>query len=146
MQQPPPPVSNADSAASRCPLELLSLVCAHVYAAGLPSAESSLDPLYLPPARAPKAQPSSYPPTCWSEPVARRTLASASLVNHAWCAAARPWLWKRIEVRLPRGWLALVDEIAGGIDGIDEEIEAVETARVVDASIDEAARRHGERR
>jgi len=59
-----------------------------------------------------------------------------TLVNHAWSEAARPWLWRKIEVRLPRGWLSLVEEISGG-----EDAEAAEedTARTVEESITEAA-------
>jgi hypothetical protein len=57
-------------------------------------------------------------------------------VNRAWSEAARPWLWRKIEVRLPRGWLSLVEEISGG-----EDAEAAEedTARAVEESITEAA-------
>jgi hypothetical protein len=43
--------------------------------------------------------------------MSRRTLAQLCLVNHAWYEAAKPWLWYKVEVRLPRSWLALVDEI-----------------------------------
>ncbi|KAI0254959.1 hypothetical protein BJV78DRAFT_1180230 [Lactifluus subvellereus] len=118
------------------PQELLSLICAYVYAASIPSRVSSLDPLYLLEAGAPTDLPSSYPPDSWSEPVARRTLANLTLVNHAWSEAARPWLWRKVEVRLPRGWLALVEEIAGGED---DEVAEENTARAVDKSITEAA-------
>jgi hypothetical protein len=57
-------------------------------------------------------------------------------VNRAWSEAARPWLWRKIEIRLPRGWLSLVEEISGG-----EDAEAAEedTARAVEESITEAA-------
>jgi hypothetical protein len=118
------------------PPELLSLICAYVYVASIPSRVSSLDPLCLQEAGIPTGLPSSYPPSSWSEPVARKTLANLTLVNHAWSEAARPWLWRKIEVRLPRGWLSLVEEISGG-----EDAEAAEedTARAVEKSITEAA-------
>jgi len=58
------------------------------------------------------------------------------LVNHAWSEAAHPWLWRKIEVRLPRGWLSLVEEISGGEDN---EITEEDTARAVDQSITQAA-------
>lgn len=118
------------------PPELLSLICAYVYVASIPSRVSSLDPLCLIEAGIPTGLPSSYPPASWSEPVARRTLATLTLVNRAWSDAARPWLWRKIEVRLPRGWLSLLEEISGG-----EDAEAAEkdTARAVEESITEAA-------
>jgi hypothetical protein len=118
------------------PPELLSLICAYVYVASIPSRVSSLDPLCLLEAGIPTGLPSSYPPSSWSEPIARKTLANLTLVNRAWSEAARPWLWRKIEVRLPRGWLSLVEEISGG-----EDAEAAEedTARAVEESITEAA-------
>ncbi|KAI0264386.1 hypothetical protein BC834DRAFT_1027422 [Gloeopeniophorella convolvens] len=118
------------------PPELLALICAYVYASGIPSRVPSLDPLYLHEAGVPTALPTSYPPSSWSEPVSRRTLASLMLVNHAWSEAARPWLWRKIEVRLPHGWLSFVEEISGVEDGEVAEEEAV---RAVDESITEAA-------
>ena len=57
------------------------------------------------------------------------------MVNKAWYYAAKPWLWRRLEVRLPRSWLHLVDELAGGADG---EAEAEATALVVGKSLQEA--------
>ncbi len=118
------------------PPELLSLICAYVYISSIPSRISSLDPPYLLEGGVPTGLPSSYPPSCWSEPIARKTLVNLTLVNHAWSEAARPWLWRKIEVRLPRGWLSLVEEISGG-----EDAEAAEedTARTVEESITEAA-------
>ncbi|KAI9511838.1 hypothetical protein F5148DRAFT_1313418 [Russula earlei] len=118
------------------PPELLSLICAYVYVSSIPSRVSSLDPLCLVEGGAPTGLPSSCPPASWSEPVARKTLANLTYVNRAWSEAARPWLWRKVEVRLPRGWLSLVEEIAGG-----EDAEAAEedTARTVDESITEAA-------
>lgn len=57
------------------------------------------------------------------------------MVNKAWYDAAKPWLWRRLEVRLPRSWLCLVDELAGGTDG---QVEAEQTALVVEKSLQEA--------
>jgi hypothetical protein len=118
------------------PPELLSLICAHVYVASIPSRVSSLDPLCLQEAGIPTGLPSSYPPSSWSEPVARKTLASLTLVNRAWSEAARPWLWRKIEVRLPRGWLSLIEEISGGEDA---EVTEEDNVRAVEKSITEAA-------
>ena len=119
------------------PPELLSTICAHVFAAGQPSSIPSLDPLFLQEAGVPSSLPSSYPPANWPEPVARRALANLSLVSRAWSEAAKPWLWRKIEVRLPRSWLALVEEIAGDED---EEANVEQAALVVDRSISEAAK------
>ncbi|KAH9994792.1 hypothetical protein BJV77DRAFT_993119 [Russula vinacea] len=116
------------------PPELLSLICAYVYVASIPSRVSSLDPLCLLEAGMPTGLPSSYPPSSWSEPVARKTLANLTLVNRAWSEAARPWLWRKIEVRLPRGWLSLVEEISGGEDADAAEED---TARTVEEGREE---------
>jgi len=51
------------------PPELLSLICAYVYVASIPSRVSSLDPLCLMEAGIPTGLPSSYPPSSWSEPI-----------------------------------------------------------------------------
>ncbi|TFY79211.1 hypothetical protein EWM64_g4799 [Hericium alpestre] len=118
------------------PPELFATICGYVFASGAPAPVPSLDPLYIQEGGIPTAFPSSYPPANWPEPVARKTLASLSLVNRAWYDAAKPYLWRKIEVRLPRGWLALVEEIAGGED---EDLEVEQTALAVDLSIREAA-------
>ncbi|KAF8273269.1 hypothetical protein EI94DRAFT_1676809 [Lactarius quietus] len=118
------------------PPELISLICAHVYDCAIPSRVPSLDPLYLLEAGVPTGSPSSYPPPNWQEPIARKTLSSLMLVNHAWSEAARPWLWRKIEVRLPRGWLSLLEEISGGED---DEVAEEDTARAVEQSITQAA-------
>ncbi|KAH7906845.1 hypothetical protein BJ138DRAFT_1093588 [Hygrophoropsis aurantiaca] len=117
------------------PQELLLTICAHIYASGIPASASSLDPLALGDHGAPIALPSSMPPANWSEPVVRRTLANLCLVNRAWYEAAKPWLWQKIEVRLPRSWLALVDEIAGAEDDTDVDDK---TAQAVEQSIQAA--------
>ena len=141
----PNPVLKHPSSGSSCspvmphvddvPSELRILVCAHIYAAGLPPLYPSLDPTYVLPAGAPTSQPTSYPPSTWTEPVTRTTLASLSLVSKAWCSAARPWLWRKIEVRLPRSWLALADEVVGDLNVSDPE----DAARHIDSTVQEAA-------
>lgn len=74
------------------------------------------------------------PPSHWTEPAARKALASLCLVSRAWCDAARPWLWRRIEVRLPRSWLAVLDEITGGEEGEQSaENTALDVARSIHA-------------
>jgi hypothetical protein len=101
----------------RYPQELIIAICAFVYSSGLPAPAPSLDPLVLTNENGiPTALPSSSPPGSWSEPVARLTLANLCLVNHAWYAGAKPWLWRKIEVRLPRTWLSIADEVVGRAD------------------------------
>ena len=119
------------SAVLQYPPELLFTICAHVYAAGLPPFTSSLDPIALRDYGAPTGLPSSMPPGNCPEPVVRRTLANLCLVSHAWHDAAKPWLWQKIEVRLPRSWLALLEEITGG----EEESTEDNTALTVEQSI-----------
>ncbi|KAF8440548.1 hypothetical protein L210DRAFT_3401368 [Boletus edulis BED1] len=119
------------SAVLQYPPELLFSICAHVYAAGLPPFTHSLDPIALRDHGAPTALPSSMPPANCSEPVVRRTLAHLSLVNRAWYDAAKPWLWRKIEVRLPRSWLALLEEIAGGEDQSTEDNTALAVERSI---------------
>ncbi|KDR76317.1 hypothetical protein GALMADRAFT_96866 [Galerina marginata CBS 339.88] len=107
------------------PPELLYAICAHVYASCLLPEEPSLDPLLLTEydTRIPTSHPSSVPPGYWPEPVTRRALANLCLVNHAWYDAAKPWLWHKLEVRLPRTWLSLVEEIAWNYD--EETVDIV---------------------
>lgn len=85
----------------------------------------------------PTALPSSHPPPNWPEPIARRTLHSLSLVSRAWHSAAVPWLYRKIEVRLPRNWLAFVDEITGGDD--EEEGLQQHSFAIVDQTVKNAA-------
>ncbi|KAI0072528.1 hypothetical protein K474DRAFT_1667715 [Panus rudis PR-1116 ss-1] len=120
------------SAVQHFPPELLSLICEHVYAVGLPPDTPSLDPLITSKDGTPTGLPSSYPPAHWPDATARHTLHSLCLVNRAWYEAAKPFLWRKVEVRLPRDWLSLVDEIAG-----DEE-EEVDEATLVGETIQEA--------
>ena len=136
--------------AKEYPVELLFAISAYVYAACLPPWECSLDPLLQTDCQfAPKALPSSHPSAYWSEPDSRRTLASLCLVNRAWYAAARPWLYHKrecpdplftndrsrhiVEVRMPRSWLSLVEQIAW-----DYEEETVDM--VMDHTLQAAAR------
>ncbi|KAG6865717.1 hypothetical protein C0991_012363 [Blastosporella zonata] len=105
------------------PSELLDVICACVYSSCLQPAEPSLDPLIQKDYGAPTALPSSLPGGSWPEPVARQTLANLCLVNHAWYEAAKPWLWTKVEVRLPVTWLSLVEEIAWDYD--EETVDAV---------------------
>ncbi|CAL1716529.1 unnamed protein product [Somion occarium] len=121
------------SAVQHFPPELLSLICAHVYAAGLPPKVSSLDPLITSSDLVPTALPSSYPPSYWPDCTIRQTLHNLCLVNNAWDEAAKPWLWQKVEVRLPHDWLSLVEEIASG-----DEDEELDEALLVDQTIQEA--------
>ncbi|KAH9481440.1 hypothetical protein JR316_0005966 [Psilocybe cubensis] len=107
------------------PQEILYAICAQLYASCLLPDEPSLDPLIHVEGDlgVPTAHPSSVPPGYWPEPVVRRTLANLCLVNHAWYQAAKPWLWHKLEVRLPRTWLSLVEEIAWNYD--EETVDSV---------------------
>ncbi|EMD34139.1 hypothetical protein CERSUDRAFT_159603 [Gelatoporia subvermispora B] len=116
------------------PPELLSAICARIYDAALPPPVPSLDPLLNSDGSIPTSLPSSYPPAHWTDALARRTLANLCLVNRAWYEAAKPWLWRKVEVRLPRSWLTLVDQIVGDEEQLDDE----QAARIVDQSIQEA--------
>ena len=124
------------SLADQCPPELLSLICAHIYEAGLPSNHTSLDPLVSTEDVIPTGLPSSYPAAQWPEPTVRKTLASVALVNHAWYEAAKPWLWKNIEIRLPRSWIALVEELVGGDE--EEVLNPEHAADFVDQAFQDA--------
>ncbi|KAJ7727285.1 hypothetical protein DFH07DRAFT_757801 [Mycena maculata] len=100
------------NAVSRYPPELLLAICAYIHSSCIPSSLPSLDPLVPTDHGVPTSLPSSMPPASWPEPIARRTLAQLCLVSHAWYDAAKPWLWAKLEVRLPRTFLSMVEEIA----------------------------------
>ncbi|KAF7330511.1 hypothetical protein MVEN_02490600 [Mycena venus] len=109
---------------SRYPPELLLAICAYIHSSCIPSSIPSLDPLVTEDHHGiPTALPSSMPPASWPEPVARHTLAQLCLVNHAWYDAAKPWLWDKLEVRLPRTFLSMVEEIAWDYD--EETVDMV---------------------
>lgn len=116
---------------------MLDNICAAIFDAAEPPNVSSLDPLILsecltlPP---PTVLPSSYPPSHWPEPLARLTLINLSRVSKAFHKAAQPYVWRRVEIRLPRTWLALVEEITGGEEIVDEQ-----AAELVEQSLSEAA-------
>ncbi|THH30278.1 hypothetical protein EUX98_g3904 [Antrodiella citrinella] len=116
------------------PPELLSVICAYICAAGQLPPTPSLDPLVPAKDIIPTSFPSSYPPSNWTDATVRHTLANLSLVNHAWYEAAKPFLWRQVEVRLPRDWLSIVEEIAGGDDDVYDD----ETAMMVDQTLQRA--------
>ncbi|KAJ7593020.1 hypothetical protein C8J56DRAFT_930140 [Mycena floridula] len=115
------------------PPEILSRICAHVFSACLPPSSPSLDPLISGNHSAPTALPSSFPSANWPEQLSRRTLSILCLVDHAWYQAAKPWLWYKLEVRLPRSWLSLVEEIAWDYD--EETVDMVMENTVKQAAI-----------
>ncbi|CAE6463978.1 unnamed protein product [Rhizoctonia solani] len=118
------------------PAELYESVCAIIFELSLPPAYSSLDPLIQKEdSNTPVALPSAYPAAYWSEPVARRTLASLSLVNKSWRDAAKPYLWRRIEIRLPRSWLGVLEEVGGG----DAENNNSQDDEIVTRTVKQAA-------
>ena len=129
------PNSPARSGIDDFPQELLDAICAHIFDAGTPNFNPSLDPLIGGARSPPTAVPNSFPPASWTDHSVRKSLASLCMVNKAWYYAAKPQLWRRLEVRLPRSWLSLVDELAGGAD---REAEADNTALVVEKSLQEA--------
>lgn len=119
------------SAVAHYPPELLAVVCAFVFAKGQLPSQPSLDPLVDAKDLIPTNLPSSYPPAKWSEATVRHTLANLCLVNHAWYEAAKPFLWRQVEVRLPRDWLSIVEEVAGG----DDDVYDNEAATIVDQTL-----------
>jgi hypothetical protein len=123
---------------STIPPDIIASVCAHIYSFGLPAPYPSLDPLVISDSPLPAGLPSTYPPGNWPEPLSRRTLANLCLVNHAWCAAAKPWLWRRLHIRLPRSWLAIVDQLAWDANHDDGD-SAEQTAIALEQSIKAAA-------
>ncbi|KAI0822458.1 hypothetical protein BC628DRAFT_660854 [Trametes gibbosa] len=126
-------MASEPSVVDQFPPELLAVICAHVYASGLPSPTPSLDPLVCADqSGAPTDLPSSFPPAYWPESTVRRTLASLCQVNKSWYEAAKPWLWRKIEIRLPRSWLSVVEEIAGGDD---EDASEEQAALMVDQTL-----------
>lgn len=92
--RPQPTRMSSALASFEFPPEILYEICAQVYTAGLPPAESSLDPV-ISSEGIPTGHPSAVPPANWSEGDSRNTLASCCLINHAWYEAAKPWLWHR---------------------------------------------------
>lgn len=120
-------MASEPSVVTQFPPELLAFICAHVFTSGLPPPTPSLDPLVcVAQPSTPTALPSSFPPAYWPESVVRRTLANLCQVNRAWYEAAKPLLWRKLEIRLPRSWLAIVEEVAGGDDeDVSEEQAAL---------------------
>ncbi|RPD61088.1 hypothetical protein L226DRAFT_507836 [Lentinus tigrinus ALCF2SS1-7] len=129
-------MSSELSVVDQFPPELLSVICAYVYASGLSPPTCSLDPhLCSDHPGTPIGLPSSYPSAYWPEAVVRRTLASLCQVNQAWYEAAKPWLWRKVEIRLPRSWLSIVEEVAGGDD---EEANEEQAAFMVGQTLQKA--------
>ncbi|KAF8318495.1 hypothetical protein DL93DRAFT_2075960 [Clavulina sp. PMI_390] len=102
------------------PSDVLEAIAAAIYLSALPQHTSSLDPLYASALNgqyaAPTSLPTSFPLSSWPEPVARHTLAALCLVSRDFRNAARPWLWKRLEVNVPRNWLGILDSVCGDED------------------------------
>ena len=129
-------MSSEMSLVDQFPPELLSVICAYVYASGLSPPIPSLDPqLCSDHPGIPIGLPSSFPSAYWPEAVVRRTLASLCQVNKAWYEAAKPWLWRKVEIRLPRSWLSIVEEVAGGED---EEANEEQAALMVGQTLQKA--------
>lgn len=119
------------------PSEVLEAIAYAVYLAAEPQLPSSLDPVLAPsaPTPAPTSLPSSWPPPSWTEERSRTTLKNLCNVSRAFYAAAKPYVWRRAQIRLPRSWLSLVSEITGGEDLVDES-----AMDLVEQSLDVAAR------
>ncbi|KAG8998150.1 hypothetical protein FRB93_013832 [Tulasnella sp. JGI-2019a] len=116
------------------PHEVLQAICAVVSDASYHTDALSLDPIVDLDRVAPQALPSSYPAGNWSGPITRRTLNSLGLVSRSWYNAAKPFIWRHVEVRLPRTWLAFVDEVASAEEETEEE-----TNKFIDSSVQHAA-------
>jgi hypothetical protein len=119
-----------------CPPEIIFAICAYVYSAGLPAPAPSLDPLILSDHGIPTGLPSAVPPGNWSERAALQSLANLCLVNHTWYGAAKPWLWRKIEIRLPRCWLSILEGVAWDFD---DHTTIEQTALALEKSIKAAA-------
>lgn len=119
------------------PPEVLEAIAYAVYLAAEPQLPSSLDPVLTldHPTPAPTGLPSSWPPPSWSKEWSKATIKSLCTVSRAFFAAARPYVWRRAQIRLPRGWMSLVSEITGGEDVVDES-----AMDLVEHSLDVAAR------
>lgn len=119
------------------PSEVLEAIAYAVYLAAEPQLPSSLDPVFAPgtPTPLPTGLPSSWPPPSWTEERSRTTLKNLCTVSRAFYAAAKPYVWRRAQIRLPRSWLSLVSEITGGEDLVDES-----AMDLVEQSLDVAAR------
>jgi len=115
-------------------MNYLGLCCAHIFDAGIPSFAPSLDPLLSGASHPPTAVLNLFSPTSWTDHSVRKTLASLCMANKLWYDAAKPWLWRRLEVRLPQSWPCPVDGLAGGADG---KVEPMETALVIEKSLQE---------
>lgn len=114
------------------PAELLSSIASHVYAAGLPPASVSLDPFLInedvyPPALHQVLSSPAASSGSWTEPCARKTLGSLCLVNRVFAEAAKPWLWRGVQVRLPRSWLALLDQLIEEATDSEDDAAAATT-------------------
>lgn len=104
------------------PPEVLDAIAYAVYLAAELQLPSSLDPVLTlnTPTLAPTGLTSSWPPPSWSKEWPKRTLKNLCSVSRAFFAAARPYVWRRAQIRLPRDWMSLVSEITGGEDAVDE--------------------------
>ena len=119
------------------PPEVLEAIAYAVYLAAEPQLPSSLDPVFTPDTSTPPPTcfPSSWPPSSWTEERSRTTLKNLCTVSRAFYIAAKPYVWRRAQIRLPRSWLSLVSEITGGEDLVDES-----AMDLVEQSLDVAAR------
>lgn len=117
------------------PSDVLEAISYAVYLAAAPQHPSSLDPILTHDTPPPAPLQSSWPPSSWSRECSKQTLKSLCTVSRAFYAATRPYVWRRAQIRLPRGWVSLVSEITGGEDVVDES--AID---LVEQSLDVAAR------
>lgn len=119
------------------PPEVLEAISYAVYLAAAPQHTSSLDPILTldTPLPAPTGLPSFWPPPSWSRECSKRTLKSLCTVSRAFYAVTRPYVWRRAQIRLPRGWVSLLSEITGGEDVVDES-----AMDLVEQALDVAAR------
>ena len=119
------------------PPEVLDAIVYAVYLAAEIQLPSSLDPVLTlnTPTSTSAGLTSSWLPPSWSKEGPKRTLKSLCSVSRAFFAAARPYVWRRAQIRLPRDWMSLVSEITGGEDVVDES-----AMDLIEHSLDVAAR------
>jgi hypothetical protein len=119
------------------PPEVLEAIACAVYLAAEPQLPSSLDPIFASDAQTPlpTGLPSSWPQARCAMEQSRTTLKDLCTVSRAFYAAARPYVWRRAQIQLPRSWTSLVSEITGGEDVVDES-----AMDLVEQSLDVAAR------
>lgn len=126
------------------PADVIEAIAAAVYELALPSAVPSLDPLYslstFDNTAPPTALPSTYPAPYWPERVSRKTLSTLCLVSKDFRDAARPWLWRRLEINIPRHWLAILHAICGEDEEPEKPLNRIDSVPIKSSVEDDQSR------